>query len=386
LAAAEHGQADLDASPQQRPAPAPLAASEEPRETHPAGDETGLGGSEQLTGRFSGSEHEALPDDPFVTELLALVAPVAEPAATSIPTALRVPQASAEAPVDEGEFDVETWESQWTRQELSSAEAQREAEVAELEQEVAEFRQLHQPEPLNDPFDDLLALEQEILELQALRTKDRTAGADDATGEAIDPPGPTLSTSVESPVAPESKAAPQIVSAPVPPLSEEPLSLESFLLAESVTTEVAPAARTQTLRPLELELSLAAESKPWQDVVRALSRYLLDRQATRAAALLPRLLEGEPLRLERLSESVRKSLVAEGVAEYAGAHLVPTPEFRGRAARLHQAFLESRLDAPTVTGWLADIAHALLGASEPRDALLEDLRAAGVTDVVERAA
>lgn len=90
--------------------------------------------------------------------------------------------------------------------------------------------------------------------------------------------------------------------------------------------------------------------------------------------------------LERLPSTQKECLLLEGIAESRGTQLVLTTEFMRRSRRMRRAFIGGRLDAPTLTSWLATIVRALLATPHDQETILAEWREAGVIDTIERAA
>jgi hypothetical protein len=164
------------------------------------------------------------------------------------------------------------------------------------------------------------------------------------------------------------------------PLSVDPLSLEGLLqgVALPKPETLAP---MQALAPIELEVELPAASSPeqgWDTLVQALTRYLMDRGASHAAIVVPRMLSGENVNLSRLSRAAQSCLVAEDFAsEHEGVVLL-RPEFRARARRLHRAFVNGTADNDVFSLWLATVVRAVLATPLAVGGVLGELKQAGV--------
>ncbi len=169
-----------------------------------------------------------------------------------------------------------------------------------------------------------------------------------------------------------------------------PFDLDGSLLDEEAPTVkprgVDASGPTNALDPLELDLTLPQQDTVWEELEASLIRYFLHHDATRAAALLPNLLRGRKVRLDRLPNATQQCLLADGIATEGTDGLASSPDFQKRAQRMRRALSEGRMDAPTLTRWLADVTRSLLGTSTTPDGLLDSWRACGLTDVIERAA
>ncbi len=315
------------------------------------------------------------PDDPFVAELQALVDPLGSrrpSSAPTRPTTLRVPRPDdllVGGPDDDWDTFVE---------ELTDETATHFSEMlAEGDEDWPSALSLRAVTEVQER--ELAALEREVAELQALYDV-----------ESYPEPAPSIATTRAQTGAPVSATVLRDNSADLGEASDgpgfEPLSLEAFLSGEVLVEQAAPPA-AQGLDPLELDLGpLPDTDRAWQELVGAVCRFLLDQNATRAAALVPGLLEGRALNLSRLSEPACEALRAATIAEEKGRDLVVTREFRERCGRLREAFSARRLDVETLTRWLAGIVVALLGTPEQEVQVLSQLRASSVATAIERAA
>lgn len=160
----------------------------------------------------------------------------------------------------------------------------------------------------------------------------------------------------------------------------EPISLEGFVTGEMLPLANAPR-RVQSLKALELSTdieSLSGTEKAWDDVVQPLSAFLLDRGATHAAIVLPRLLAGDSVSVVRLPRAAQQCLIAEDFAsEHEGTVLI-RPEFRARARRLHRAFRAGTLEPGALGRFVAAVARALLATPMDAAELTRELERAGV--------
>lgn len=160
----------------------------------------------------------------------------------------------------------------------------------------------------------------------------------------------------------------------------EPISLEGFVSGEVLPLASAPR-RVQSLNALELSTaieSLSGTEMAWDDVVQPLSAFLLDRGATHAAIVLPRLLVGDSVNVVRLPRAAQQCLIAEDFAsEHEGTVLI-RPEFRARARRLHRAFRAGTLEPGALGRFVASVARALLATPMDAAELTRELERAGV--------
>jgi hypothetical protein len=148
-----------------------------------------------------------------------------------------------------------------------------------------------------------------------------------------------------------------------------------------------PRASPEPVAPLELEgLSTLRADGGWQEVVSAVARFLLQRGHTRAAALLPSLLEGRAINVSRLPARVVECLVAAEIAHDTGAGVIVDDHFRIRARRMHRACIDGRLDPPTLGDWLTPIVRALIATPNSEEGVFEELRQAGIAAVIDRVA
>ncbi len=225
-------------------------------------------------------------------------------------------------------------------------------------------------------------------------TDDATAGDEVVSWESQLSAQERFCASVEAEAITESSVGASGVHSLQPVRQSEPLQpliLDGSLLDEPFVTEPskvdAPAADlTNPLDPLELDLSLPQENTPWQEIEASLTSYLLEHNATRAAALLPALLNGHRVRFERLPQTVQQCLLSDGIAAEEADGVVADADFRRRAQRMRRAFVDGRMDAPTLTRWLLEVTRALLASAAAPESLLEEWRTSGVTDAIERAA
>lgn len=171
--------------------------------------------------------------------------------------------------------------------------------------------------------------------------------------------------------------------------SLSPLEMSEFFEEPppSGAPETNRCAQPDPISPLQLEdLSGLANDGGWQQIIASLSSYLLQQGHTRAAALLPRLLEGQAVNVSRLPATVAQCLVAAEIASETAHGFVIDEQFRIRARRMHRACVERRLDAPTIGDWLTPIVRALTATADSDERVFEGMRAAGVTEVIERVA
>lgn len=170
-------------------------------------------------------------------------------------------------------------------------------------------------------------------------------------------------------------------------LSVEPLSLEGMLqgVALPKPETLAP---LQALAPIELDVELHTATTPeheWEELAQGLSRFLMDRGASHAAIIVPRMLSGENVNLSRLSRVVQSCLVAEDFASEHDGVVLLRPEFRARARRLHRAFVNGTADREVFALWLATLVRAVLATPLAVSGVLGELKQAGV-EVEPRAA
>jgi hypothetical protein len=143
----------------------------------------------------------------------------------------------------------------------------------------------------------------------------------------------------------------------------------------------------QPLVPLFLELTpTPAVVGPWVSLTGVLSRYLLNAGHTRAAALLPPMLNGELVDLTRLPEAAIHRLVIDAVAETRAGRVVTTNTFRDAARAFREAFSERSLNPSDALFWLGQLMVALCGGHVDDAALEAELEALGVMQLLENAA
>lgn len=143
----------------------------------------------------------------------------------------------------------------------------------------------------------------------------------------------------------------------------------------------------QPLVPLFLELTpTPAIVGPWVSLTGVLSRYLLNAGHTRAAALLPPMLNGELVDLTRLPEAAISRLVIDAVAETRAGRVVTTSTFRDAARAFREAFSERSLNPSDALFWLGQLMVALCGGDVDDLALEAELEALGVMQLLENAA
>ncbi len=252
-------------------------------------------------------------------------------------------------------------------------------------------------ELFGDPLEEQVLLDlplPEELPTALGATDDATAGDEVVTWESQLSTQERFCASVEAEAITESNVGASGVHSLQPVGQSEPLQpliLDGSLLDEPFITEPskveAPAADlTNPLDPLELDLSLPQENTPWQEIEASLTSYLLEHNATRAAALLPALLNGHRVRFDRLPQTVQQCLLSDGIAAEEADGVVADADFRRRAQRMRRAFVDGRMDAPTLTRWLLELTRALLASAVAPESLLEEWRTSGVTDAIERAA
>jgi hypothetical protein len=167
----------------------------------------------------------------------------------------------------------------------------------------------------------------------------------------------------------------------------EPISLEGFVSGEVLPLASEPT-RLQALNALDLPLdiaSLSSTEKAWDDVVQPLGAFLLERGATHAAIILPKLLAGDSVNVARLPRAAQQCLVAEDFASEHDGTVLIRPEFRARARRLHRAFRAGTLEAGALRRFVAVVARTLLATPLDTPELLQQLESAGVR-LDERAA
>jgi hypothetical protein len=207
--------------------------------------------------------------------------------------------------------------------------------------------------PSEDPF---------VLGLQALV----------AFGEDVYQAPPTAAAPAQQQIATASNAGESSPTA----ADVEPLTLEGFLSGVSIAESEA-VAPVQPLCTLDLDLEeLSPQDTAWQDLVKGLCNFLMAEGCSRAAILLPALLQGEAVNLTRLPRTVIECLLAEGIATSSHDNVTVSPRFRARARSLHRAFGSARLDSETLSGWVAGLVHALLASSQDVAAVREQLAAA----------
>lgn len=177
-----------------------------------------------------------------------------------------------------------------------------------------------------------------------------------------------------------------------PPSTEDPFELELLNeildpVGSGLSKAAPPAPVVQPLEPLALELTpLPPSSSAWFDFTSRLSAWLLQGGATRAAALLSSLLEGNQVSLQRLSRPARERLLAQGMAQVSEADVVPTAELLDRARRFQHDFLCRSVDESAAVDWLSRLLSGLLAAELDEKDVREALRQCGALGLLTRAA
>jgi hypothetical protein len=124
----------------------------------------------------------------------------------------------------------------------------------------------------------------------------------------------------------------------------------------------------------------------WDRLADFIAGFLLVRSATRAAALLPELLEGKRVNLSRLPEDTIAALCAEGIADRKPEGVFPSAAFRQQANALHLDFVSGRAPTKDLVAWLSVAVRALLGNSVSEAAAAVHLEQAGIAKLLQRAA
>jgi hypothetical protein len=139
--------------------------------------------------------------------------------------------------------------------------------------------------------------------------------------------------------------------------------------------------------PDTLEVDVDTTDEPagtaFATLVQAIAATLLGIGATRGAAVLPRLIEGEPVDAERLGPEATHALSRARIAEVCGTTLRLCDEFRAVTQAWRRVLNGSGDDlgacgATTLDRWAADLAAALVGAPARADELRRELRKRGV--------
>lgn len=143
----------------------------------------------------------------------------------------------------------------------------------------------------------------------------------------------------------------------------------------------------QPLLPLHLELTpTPAIAGPWTQLTHVLGRYLLQSGYTRAAALLPALLNGELVDVSRLPADAIERLTSDSVVETRAGRAVTTRTFREAAKAFREAFGDGGLHTDDALFWLSQLLTALSGGAVDEATLDEQLRELGVHTLLEYAA
>ncbi|MCA9641634.1 MAG: hypothetical protein H6718_08235 [Polyangiaceae bacterium] len=118
------------------------------------------------------------------------------------------------------------------------------------------------------------------------------------------------------------------------------------------------------------------------DFVSALCGVALDSGATRAAAVLPRLLEGKLLDAGALADEVQSSLELAGIASLRGSCIEPSEDFKANASAWNRVLSGASDDlsacGDTLDGFAATLLGALLGPNSDPKQLRRELRKRGV--------
>ncbi|MEZ4371566.1 MAG: hypothetical protein R3B07_12110 [Polyangiaceae bacterium] len=120
----------------------------------------------------------------------------------------------------------------------------------------------------------------------------------------------------------------------------------------------------------------------YSDFVGALCAVAMDSGATRAAAVLPRLLEGKLLDASALSDEIQASLEHAGIASLHGSCIEPSEAFKANASAWNRVLSGASDDlsacGDTLDGFAASLLGALLGPSSDPKQLRRELRKRGV--------
>lgn len=144
---------------------------------------------------------------------------------------------------------------------------------------------------------------------------------------------------------------------------------------------------TQPLLPLHLELTpTPAVAGHWTQLTNVLGRYLMQAGHTRAAALLPAILNGELVDVSRLPADAIERLTSDSVVESRAGRAVTTHTFRDAAKAFREAFSDGGLNADDALFWLGQLLTALSGGAIDEATLDEQLRQWGVQALLEFAA
>ncbi len=140
---------------------------------------------------------------------------------------------------------------------------------------------------------------------------------------------------------------------------------------------------------LEIELTPAPPSMGnpearWNALMESLSGLLLSRGATRAAALLPQVLEGRKVALDRLNDAAQQALLECGHASNKNGQLMSSPKFRAQAVSFRVQFEAAELEATSYLQWLSTFLQAYLADADV-DGILHSLQSAGLERLIQAA-
>jgi hypothetical protein len=124
----------------------------------------------------------------------------------------------------------------------------------------------------------------------------------------------------------------------------------------------------------------------WLELTERVSHFLLERGATRAAAIAHKLLQGQETNLSRLPTRVAERLLRSNIAQVDGVSLRTTKSFQHQALAFQEAFASGSADPETVFEWIAVAVQALLASDAGGDAIKAHLEQAGVLSLLLRAA
>jgi hypothetical protein len=171
------------------------------------------------------------------------------------------------------------------------------------------------------------------------------------------------------------------------PASVEDPIVEVVQIMEIAATPEAPPVEISAAEPAAAQQSssvarVAAESAAYDSFVAALSAVLLQRGATRGAAVIAGLLEGACMAATALGETLVQQLSQAGIGEQRGEHFLVDPGF-AQAACGWKALLSAESEdfsscAETLDDWATRLVGALLPNPAPAKDIRRELRRKGV--------
>lgn len=162
---------------------------------------------------------------------------------------------------------------------------------------------------------------------------------------------------------------------------------EALCAEFGVSEKLEPSA--QLVIPTETFAAAAAETSKdtpapdhYSEFIAALCEVAMESGATRAAAVLPRLLEGKLLDSSALSDEVQECLQRAGIAILRGSCIEPSDDFKQNASAWARVLSGASDDlsacGDTLDGFAASLLGALLGPSSDTKGLRRELRKRGV--------